>query len=295
MRFGLWLPRPGSPDELDRVVEFVAQAERRGFRSLWTGDHAVAFPAPDSYYPYGSGGRWDLGAEEVWLEPFAFLAYLAAHTTRIRLGTGVVLVPQRNPVYTAKSVGTLDFLSRGRIDFGIGLGWSREEFDALGVPWEGRGARCREYVEVMRTLWCDEVASHSGPLYELPPCSQRPMPLQAPHPPLWFGGEGDAALRRVADLGDGWFGWPGPRDAAERVGHLRALLAQRGRDPGSVQVAVGCPWPAPDGATDLDAIDAYAEAGVDQLLVAWPGEAARVDAVEALDAMVQFVGDRMEA
>jgi probable F420-dependent oxidoreductase len=295
MRYGLWLPRPGSRETLDPLVAFVQEAEARGLASLWVGEHAVCFEDPESFYPYGEGGRWDLGVEENWLEPFAFLSYLAACTSRIRLGTGVVIVPQRHPVYTAKSVSTVDYLSRGRLDFGVGVGWSREEFEALGIPWEGRGARCREYIAVMRALWSEPMASHSGPLYELPPSSQRPPPLQRPHPPLYFGGESTPALRRVAELGDGWFGWFTAEQAPDRVGRLRELIAEAGRAPGDVDVSVGCPWPDPRGPIDADAARAYADAGVDQLLLAWPGAETDAEAVARLDELVALLGDPLHA
>ena len=160
----------------------------------------------------------------------------------MRLGTGICLVPQRNPIYTAKQVADVDFLSRGRLDFGIGVGWLREEFEALGVPWERRGARTRECIEVMKTLWCDEVSSYAGAFYTLPGCLQNPKPVQKPHPPLFFGGESDAALRRVAQLGQGWFGFGlSPDDLAAHLERLDALLAREGRKRSDVQVQVAPP------------------------------------------------------
>jgi probable F420-dependent oxidoreductase len=127
------------------------------------------------------------------------LAFLAAHTARVRLGTGICLVPQRNPVYTAKEVATVDWLSGGRFDFGVGVGWLAEEFRALDVAFERRGDRCREYLDVMRRLWCDSVSAFAGSFYDLPASRQYPKPVQQPHPPICFGGESDAAMRRVAD------------------------------------------------------------------------------------------------
>jgi probable F420-dependent oxidoreductase len=281
MKFGLFLPQPDSEAMLDVVVAFVQAAETRGFSSAWAGEHAVLFDEYESVYPYGPGGKWDLGAEIPWLEPFVYLTFLAARTERIRIGTGVILLPQRNPVYTAKSVGTLDFLSGGRMDVGIGVGWSREEYAALDVPWEHRAARAREYLEVMRALWRDEVAQHSGPMYELPACRQRPMPTQKPNPPIYFGGETDAALRRVAELGDGWFGWAGPDEIDARLAFLHEQLARHGRTPDSVKVAIGFGWP---GEADRETIEKYTAAGVDQLLLSWPGAGSEAEAVEKLDA-----------
>ncbi len=138
-------------------------AEERGFHSIWMPEHVVFFRQYASKYPYSADGKIPGNPEGV-LEPLTALTYLAARTDRIRLGTGICLVPQRNPVYTAKQVADVDFLSGGRVDFGIGIGWLREEFEALDVPWERRAARTRDYVGVMKTLWCDEVSSYKGEL-----------------------------------------------------------------------------------------------------------------------------------
>ena len=138
-------------------------AEERGFHSIWMPEHVVFFRQYASKYPYSADGKIPGNPEGV-LEPLTALTYLAAHTDRIRLGTGICLVPQRNPVYTAKQVADVDFLSGGRVDFGIGIGWLREEFEALDVPWERRAARTRDYVGVMKALWCDEVSSYKGEL-----------------------------------------------------------------------------------------------------------------------------------
>lgn len=239
-------------------------AEERGFSSLWVAEHVILFDEYESRYPYAADGRIPAGGEFGIPEPFTNLAFLAAHTSTIRLGTGICLVPQRNPVYTAKDVAAVDWLSNGRLDFGIGVGWLAEEFRALGVPFERRGARCREYVEVMRRLWEDEVSEHHGEFYDLPPCRHYPKPVQRPHPPIHFGGESDAALRRVADLGQGWYGFSVlPEDLPEHLGRLRGFCADTGRDPRSIEVSI-CPYTY---GVDMDAVRAYAEAGVDQLVL----------------------------
>ncbi len=195
----------------------------------------------------------------------------AGATSRIRLGTGICLVPQRNPVYTAKEVATVDYLSGGRVDFGVGIGWLAEEFAALGVPLERRAQRARAYLAVMRQLWCDPVSVYDGEFYHLPPSRQYPKPIQRPHPPIHFGGESDAALRRVADIGQGWFGFAlGPAESAERVRRLTGLLAERGRRLDDVVVSV-----APN-RRDLDVatLEDYRHSGVDQLILAARGRTA---------------------
>jgi probable F420-dependent oxidoreductase len=258
------------------VVAAATRAEANGFSSLWVGEHVVLFDDYESTYPYDDSGKLFVRGEVGMLEPFQLLAFCAAATERIRLGTGVCLVPQRNPVYTAKDVATLDWLSGGRLDFGIGLGWSREEFAALDVPWERRGARCTEYVEVMRRLWVDPVSEYHGEIYDLPRCRCYPKPLQQPHPPIHIGGESDAALQRVARQGDGWHGFRlTPPQAAERVQRLSEMLAENGRRLDDVEVTIGT-YMLP---VDLAALEAYAAAGVDQVVVL--DLAATVDDVHA--------------
>jgi alkanesulfonate monooxygenase SsuD/methylene tetrahydromethanopterin reductase-like flavin-dependent oxidoreductase (luciferase family) len=155
-------------------------------------------------------------------------------------------------------------LSGGRVDFGIGIGWLREEFDALNVPFERRGARTDEYLAVMKSLWQDEVSEHRGELYDLPPCRMYPKPVQQPHPPIHFGGESDAALKRVADVGQGWYGFSiGPEETAERLKHLDGLLKARGRKREEIEVSIS-PYMKP---ADLDLVKGYAEVGVNQVIV----------------------------
>jgi probable F420-dependent oxidoreductase len=264
MKVGLFAPLTNPHHTPAYLTALGAEAEARGFHSIWVGEHVLLFDRYDSAYPYAEDGRIQIGAESGLLEAFTALAFLAAGTGRIRLGTGICLVPQRNPVYTAKEAAAVDYLSGGRLDFGVGVGWLREEFDALDVPFERRGARAREYLEVIRRLWCEPVSEFAGEFYTLPPCRQFPKPVQRPHPPIFFGGESEAALRRVADLGQGWYGFNlTPDQAAERIGRLRALLAERGRAPDEVEIAVGSYLHPVDAA----AVEAYRAAGVEQLVL----------------------------
>jgi probable F420-dependent oxidoreductase len=241
-------------------------AEERGFASLWVAEHVVLFDQGDyaSKYPYSEDGSFPAAGAVGILDPFNALSFLAAVTSKIRLGTGIVLVPQRNPVYTAKEAATVDWMSGGRLDFGVGIGWLEEEFDVLGVPFAHRAQRCREYLEVIRSLWCDETSTYEGEFYQLRPCRQYPKPLQQPHPPIHFGGESGPALRRVADLGQGWYGYDlDPAGARECIGKLEKLLAERDRAIDDVKVSV-CPYLRPP---TLDMIKAYRDAGVDQVIV----------------------------
>ncbi len=267
--------------------EFIAAAgriaEEHGLHSIWVPEHVLFFPEYASQYPYSEDGKIPGNPTGV-IEPFTALTYLAAHTQRIRLGTGICLVPQRSTVYTAKQVADVDFLSGGRVDFGVGVGWLREEFHALQVPWERRGARTAECIGVMKTLWCDEVSSYKGEFFDLPDCLQNPKPVQKPHPPIIFGGESDAALRRVAELGQGWYGFQvTPEQVEERLAKLDGMLAAAGRARSDVQIFVA----PPRRGLDADRVGRYADLGVEQLIL--PLFARDVDGLRrAADAAAQY-------
>ncbi len=238
-------------------------AEEHALHSIWVPEHVLFFPEYASRYPYSDDGKIPGNPDGV-IEPFTALAFLAAQTERIRLGTGICLVPQRSPVYTAKQVADVDFLSGGRLDFGVGVGWLREEFQALGVPWERRAQRTRECIGVMKTLWCDEVSSYKGEFFTLPECLQNPKPVQRPHPPVIFGGESDAALRRVVELGQGWYGFQVTLEQVEeRLEKLDLLLADAGRSRDRVQIFVA----PPRRGLDADAVRRYEDLGVEQLIL----------------------------
>lgn len=264
MKIGLFAPAvsPAATPEYLRVLG--RGAEERGFHAIWAAEHVVLFDEYDSRYPYSSDGKIPAGGESGILDPFAVLSFLASVTDRIRLGTGICLVPQRNPVYTAKEVATLDWMSGGRVDFGVGIGWLAEEFRAVGVPFEKRAARCRSYLRVMKRLWCDPVSQYADEFYQLPSCRMYPKPVQKPHPPIYFGGESEAALRRVADLGQGWYPFKMlPTDLARPLARLDGLLGDRGRRLDDIDIVV-CPYMLP---VDLDAIKRYRDLGVSQVIL----------------------------
>ncbi|HYZ91353.1 MAG TPA: LLM class F420-dependent oxidoreductase [Actinomycetota bacterium] len=264
MRVGLAVATSNPWATPDFLASVAAAAEERGFDSLWVPEHVVLFDEYASQYPYSADGRVPAGGEVGVLEPLNTLAFLAARTTTIRLGTGICLVPQRNPVYTAKEAATVDWLSGGRLDLGIGIGWLAEEFAAVDVPFARRADRCREYVEVMRRLWCDPVSEFEGEFYSLPACRQYPKPVQQPHPPVHFGGESDAALRRVADIGQGWYGFNvSPDDLPERLKTLGGFLADRGRSLDEITVSI-CPYLL---GLDAEKAKRYEDIGVDRLIV----------------------------
>jgi probable F420-dependent oxidoreductase len=264
MKLGVFLPfaTPVADGPFLRAVGEAA--EGAGFDSLWVAEHVVLFDEYASKYPYSADGRIPAGGTSGILEPFGALSYLAACTSRIRLGTGICLVPQRNPVYTAKEAANVDWLSAGRLDLGVGVGWLAEEFRAVAVPFERRGERCVSYLEVMKRLWCDDVSEYKDEFYELPACRQYPKPVQKPHPPIHFGGESDAALRRVAQIGQGWYGFNvEPEQLAERLRALDGFLAAQGRKRADVRITVS-PYLREMNPKKLEA---YRRAGADQVIL----------------------------
>lgn len=263
MKVGVFLPLGAANADPELLRSAGSEIEARGFESIWVAEHVVLFDDYDSAYPYSPDGRFPTGGDAGLLEPFVALTYLAAVTERVRLGTGICLVPQRNPVYTAKQVVDLDALSRGRVDLGVGAGWLREEFEALGVPFRRRGDRLREHIQVMQALWRDDVSEYHGELYDLRACRLYPKPVQQPHPPIHVGGESDAALRRVADFGQGWYTFNRtPEDLTAPLGRLDELLAARGRARRDVMISV-CPYLQPVGP---GMVDGYRERGVDRVI-----------------------------
>ena len=286
MHVGVIAPASSPIATPDYVHALGAAVEERGFYSLWAPEHVVLFDEYASKYPYTEDGRIGGGPDMGPLEPFVALSFLASATKRIRLGTGVLLVPQRNPVYTAKSVASLDWLSGGRVDLGVGVGWLREEFASLGVPWARRGERTRSYLNVMRALWCDEVSEYKDEFYELAACRQFPKPVQKPHPPVLFGGESDAALARVAEVGDGWYGFNlTPATARERIAQLTQRLARAGRKRSDVRVYATPSWREP---MTPERLARFRDAGVEQAILTLPARS-KDDLLRRLDAFAKLV------
>ncbi len=290
MKIGIFLPTFGSGQRPEFLRALAEAAEQVGAASLWAPEHVVLVDSYASRYPYSEDGQLPLDPSAGGMaEPFTVLSYLAAVTATVRLGTGICLVPQRNPVYTAKMVAGLDVLSRGRVDFGVGIGWLAEEFAAVGAPFARRAQRTRAYLEIMRRLWTQPLASYESDLYTLPPVRFEPKPVQQPHPPIIFGGESDAALRRVADVGQGWFGWNvTPEVTGERLAVLDRLLAARGRRRQDVSITVS-PYTQPT--RDLDAMKRYRDAGVQQVVLLLP----LTDSPEQVRAAVEWLGNAIIA
>ena len=263
MRLGLHALGIGAGANRAVIGEVSAAAERCGFATLWSGEHVVMVDRSASRYPYSDDGQIAVPAQADWIDPMVGLSFAAATTSTIGIATGVLLLPEHNPVHLAKQAATLDSLSSGRLTLGIGIGWSREEFDALGVPFERRGARTAEYVAAMRTLWRDDVASFSGEFVGFDSVRVNPKPVHDRRIPIVLGGNSDAALRRAAAWGDGWYGFnvDGVTAVAERVTTLRALCRESDRSPEELQLAVALRDPHPSDAAAL------ADLGVDELVV----------------------------
>ena len=245
------------------IKQAVQLAEIKGVYGIWVPEHVLFFPDYASTYPYSDSGRMP-GDPQGLLDPFTALTFIAAHTERVRLGTGICLVPQRQPVYTAKMVADLDYLSGGRVDFGVGIGWLKEEFESLKMEFASRAPRTEEYLLAMKALWSDGLAEFSGQTLTLKPCHFNPKPVQRPHPPIIFGGESDPAMRRVARLGDGWYGYDlTPAELGARLRELDAAMAVTGRRRSEIQIIVGPNRHPVNPQTLAD----YAAEGADQIVV----------------------------
>lgn len=263
MKISVFAPLASPIATPEYLTEYAQVAEACGFHGLWAPEHVVLFDEYRSKYPYSPDGKMPGGGAGGVLEPLGALQFVAALTKRIRLGTGVIILPQRNPVYTAKAAAGLDWLSNGRLDLGIGAGWLAEEMAACDTPFERRGARTRSYVEVMKRLWADEVKPYKDDFYDLPACNFAPKPIQRPHPPLFVGGESEPALRRVADQGQGWnSAGQSPEQIATLLARLDVLLAERRRKRADIHIAV-----SPMRPVELAEAKAYQDVGVDQLIV----------------------------
>jgi probable F420-dependent oxidoreductase len=246
------------------IRDFGRRAEDGGLDSIWMGEHVMLFDRNTFPYPSSKDGRIPVPPGGGMLDVTATFGFLAAATSTLRLGTGVALVPQRNPIYTAKEIATLDWLTDGRIDFGVGVGWNKEEVEATGYRWEDRGARCDEFLEVMQRLWTEEVVDFHGKWVNFETARLDPKPIQRPHVPIIVGGYVDAALRRAVRFGAGWYGFcRDPAGTRAMIARLDAAFARAGRVRGpEFQIIMTPPADMP-----IDAMREYADAGVHRLVV----------------------------
>ena len=258
MKFGLRYLNTGRNVWSDKAISMAQAAEEAGFESIWTVDHVVVPKGYKSTYPYASSGRMGDGNEDMqYPDPLIYMAYLASVTKTIRLSTGILIIPQRNPVVAAKQIATLDQLSGGRIDLGIGVGWLEEEFNAIGVPFEERGRRTDEHIAAMRALWANDFAEYHGDFVDFEPIFCRPQPLNGTVP-IIVGGHSKAAARRAGRIGDGFFPARGiPHDLFDIV---KKTATEHGRDPKEIEFTVSIP-------EDLNEIPELAKIGVKRILI----------------------------
>jgi len=263
MKIGLLTVGIGKAARPGTIRTLAENCERLGFGTLWAPEHVVLFDRySDSKYPYSDDGAFAAPSTVDWMDPFVALSYAAARTSRIRLATGICLVPEHNPLVLAKVIASIDYLSGGRFALGVGIGWSSEEFAALGIPFERRAQRTREYIEVMRKLWSEEKASYSGDFVQFKDARSFPKPAQKGNVPIIFGGESGPALRRVADYGTGWFGFNlNPEEAKAKIARLTTLTRERGRDPREIELIVS---PYLQKVTPAD-LRSYRESGVSEV------------------------------
>lgn len=243
------------------AAKALAQAaDDTGFESLWTVEHVVVPAGYQSPYPYSADGKMQ-GPDDMSIpDSFTWLSYVAAATTNIKLATGIAILPQRNVIYTAKEIATLDQLSGGRVILGVGAGWMKEEFDALGVPFERRGERLDEYIKALRVLWGDDKPSFHGEFVDFGDLYCRPQPVNKTVP-IVIGGHTDRAARRAGELGDGFF--PGSADVevlAHCIGVMRKAAEGAGRDPDAIEISAG-------GAMDPAGIEKLRDLGVSRVMI----------------------------
>ena len=267
----LGIANGSNPEVLATVAR---RADEVGFATLWCGEHVVMVDDQGSRYPYSHDGKIAVPPDADWLDPLLTLSFAAACTARITLATGILLLPEHSPLFVAKQAATLDVLSRGRFALGVGVGWSAEEFAALGVPFDRRGARTAEYVAAIREAWTHDVATFAGEFTRFESVHVNPKPVRDRRLPVIVGGTTDAALARVAAFGDGWYGFNLPAVAtAERLQVLAEACAQQGRDLRNLSIAVSLSDGEPEMLAELAAL------GVTELVIvaeppAEPDEAA---------------------
>jgi probable F420-dependent oxidoreductase len=266
MKLGLMFANSGPFSAPELLTHLAQTAERCGFESIWTVEHVVIPQDYKSPYPYSPTGKIPGGEDVPIPDPLLPLAYAAAVTKTLKLATGVLILPQRHPLYVAKEVATLDLLSGGRALFGIGSGWLKEEFDALGLDFHKRGARTDEAIKALRTLWRDSSSTFHGRHFDFGPVKSFPKPVQVGGVPIHVGGHSPAAARRAGRLGDGFFPALGaePEALKELFAIVKTEARNAGRSPDAIEFSCM-------GRAKLDAIKALEDIGVVRAVVAPPG------------------------
>ncbi len=288
MKFGLFGINMGPLSDPDASVEVAQAAEAAGFESIWAGEHVV-LPEPQL-------APSPLPASYAMADPNIVFAFLAGQTKRLLMGTGIIILPQRNPLVLAKEMASLDVVTKGRLIFGVGIGYLKPEFDALGIPFDDKGPRTLEYLDAMRAIWTQDNPAYHGQFVNFEGVKAFPHPVQAGGPPVVFGGHVPAAFRRTVTHGNGWYGFGLDVDATKGclAGlHAAAQKVARPAALGKIEISV-----SPHGNIDLENAKRYADAGVDRLILLFPTSSPKemfsmtVNRAQILD-YVKRIGDEV--
>jgi probable F420-dependent oxidoreductase len=266
MKIGIAGANSAAFAERDQAIALARAAEAAGVESLWTYEHIVIPAGIQSAYPYSPGGRMP---DARFPDALDWIAFLSGVTEHIMFGTGMLILPEHNPVILAKRAATIDRLSGGRLLLGVGVGWMKEEFDALAVPWENRGRRAEEYIQAMRHLWAGDQTAFAGSHVRFQPVHCFPKPIQARGIPVIIGGHSQAAAARAGRIGDGFYPPAAPPErVAELIRIMHRSAQEAGRDPASIEITAGA---APD--TDTDTVKRYQDLGVARVVISLPAQA----------------------
>lgn len=275
----------GVTDDPAYVIPFVEMLEDAGVESVWTVEHVIMADGYEPLYPYSDDGRAPTTPETLMPDPLEWLAFAAARTERLNLATAVVIASQHSAAILAKRVATLDALSRGRVRLGVGIGWQREEYEAIGVPYRDRGRRLDETIEAMRALWRDDLATYQGRHVTFEDVHMDARPANGLDVPILIGGSSDFAAKRAGRLGNGWYPYVISAEAFANGIELAEVTArEHDRDPSALEYTI---WPASYDFTktfDLDFVRPYVDAGADRLVIG-QGEAGTLD----LDGQRDFI------
>jgi len=285
MKVGIVPINVGGPETAERMIEIAQHAEAAGIESVWTFEHVVVPLEYESKYPYARSGKMPIAPEAWFIDPLIALSHVAAATNTIRLGTGVNIFAQTNPLLFAKQAASLDVLSGGRLTLGLGIGWLAEEYEAMGTPFARRGARFDDYLKAVKKVWTGDVVEHEGEFLSWHGFKSHPTPAQKPHPPILIGGTSTKSLRRVVDVAQGWYA---PSDSqrilGEKLGELRQLADEARRPIDSIEITTSWRIEARP-----DALPKYEELGIDRVVVLL-GATGEPDPKKAIDFIASRAG-----
>lgn len=273
----------GVTDNREYVIPFVEMLEAQGIESVWTVEHVIMAENYEPLYPYSSDGMAPTAPDTLMPDPLEWHAFTAARTERINLGTAVVIASQHSAAILAKRVATLDALSGGRLRLGVGIGWQREEYEAIGVPYKDRGRRLDETIEAMRVLWTEDVATYHGKHVRFENVHMDARPANPAGVPILIGGSSEFAAKRAGRLGDGWYPYViSPEDFAKGVETIESSAKEAGRDASKVELTI---WPASFDFTktfDVEFVKAYTDVGARRIMIS-NAESQTVDIAEQRD------------